>query len=140
MTTAEAKADVKRCNGIREALTLLDFDDASIGDIKRYLLRAAFSPAFLRVPEGRRFIAFLFTLQPQMVRFLLSVALFGGWTSLEGMSVRQRLWQQVHCLQWLQNQGQLLWYIIVVCVSVQLFACDCDLLIYVSYVICRRGS
>lgn len=108
MTTADAKADVKRCNGIREALTLLDFDDASIGDIKRYLLRAAFSPAFLRVPEGRRFIAFLFTLQPQMVRFLLSVALFGGWTSLEDMSVRQRLWQQVHCLQWLQKQGQLL--------------------------------
>ena len=65
---AEVKADVKRCHALREALTLLDFDDESIDDIRRYLLRAAFSPAFLRVAEGRRFIGFLFTLHPQMVR------------------------------------------------------------------------
>ena len=56
-------ADVKRCFSMRDALTLLDFDDDSIGDLKRLLLRAAFSPAFLRASEGRRFLAFLFTLQ-----------------------------------------------------------------------------
>lgn len=55
--------DVKRCFTMRDALILLDFDDASIGDLKRLLLRAAFSPAFLRASEGRRFLAFLFTLQ-----------------------------------------------------------------------------
>lgn len=58
---------MKRCNAVRDALELLDWDDTSVADTRRYLLRAAFSPAFLRVPEGRRFVAFLFTLHPQMV-------------------------------------------------------------------------
>ena len=55
-------ADVKRCHGMRKALALLDFDSESIGDVKRLLLRAAFLPAFLRAAEGRRFLAYLFTL------------------------------------------------------------------------------
>ena len=61
MRTGKA-ADIKRCAGMRSALDLLDFQDASIGDLKRLLLRAAFSPAFLRAAEGRRFLAHLFTL------------------------------------------------------------------------------
>ena len=53
---------MKRCAAMRCALDLLDFQDASIGDLKRLLLRAAFCPAFLRAAEGRRFLAHLFTL------------------------------------------------------------------------------
>jgi hypothetical protein len=45
------------------ALALLDYDDASIADLERLLLRAAMSPAFLRLQEGRRFLAYLFTLE-----------------------------------------------------------------------------
>lgn len=56
---------------MRDALELLDWDDPSVADTRRYLLRAAFSPAFLRVPDGRRFVAFLFTLHPQMVLLAL---------------------------------------------------------------------
>ena len=54
---------MKRCYGLRKALALLDFDSDSIGDVKRLLLRAAFLPAFLRTSEGRRFLAYLFTLE-----------------------------------------------------------------------------
>ena len=57
-------ADIKRCHALRGVLPLLDFDDeASIGDLKGLLLRAAFSPPFLRVAEGRRLLSGLFTLQ-----------------------------------------------------------------------------
>lgn len=56
---------------MRDALELLDWDDPSVADTRRYLLRAAFSPAFLRVPDGRRFVAFLFTLHPQMVQLTM---------------------------------------------------------------------
>ena len=56
-------ADVKRCHAMRGAFQLLDFDDESIADVRTLLLRAAFSPAFLRPAEGRRFLGFLFTLQ-----------------------------------------------------------------------------
>ncbi|KAK9830117.1 hypothetical protein WJX72_009857 [[Myrmecia] bisecta] len=72
LSTGKA-ADVKRCHAIRTALPLLDFDDPSIADLKRLLLRATFSPAFLRPSEGRRFLSFLFTLQPQLVRELTAI-------------------------------------------------------------------
>ena len=55
---------MKRCHTLRAALPLLDFeDDGSIGDLKSLLLRAAFSPPFLRLSEGRRFLSRLFGLQ-----------------------------------------------------------------------------
>ena len=66
-------AAVKRCHAMRKALELFDFDDPSIGDLKRLLLRASFAPAFLRCAEGRRFLAFLFTLQPTFVRELTAI-------------------------------------------------------------------
>lgn len=47
---------------MRGALALLDWADASIADLRRLLLRAAFAPAFLRAADGRRFLAHLFTL------------------------------------------------------------------------------
>ena len=61
--SAGKAADVKRCYAMRKALALLDFDSESIADVKRLLLRAAFLPAFLRTSEGRRFLAYLFTLE-----------------------------------------------------------------------------
>jgi hypothetical protein len=47
---------------MKDALALLDFGDASIADLRRLLLRAAFAPAFLRPAEGRRFLSHLLTL------------------------------------------------------------------------------
>ena len=55
--------DVKRCHSMREALSLLDFEDESISDVRALLVRAAFAPAFLKSTEGRRFLSYLFTLQ-----------------------------------------------------------------------------
>lgn len=46
-------ADVKLCYAMRGALSLLDFDDPSIADMKRLLLRAAFAPPFLQRAEVR---------------------------------------------------------------------------------------
>jgi condensin-2 complex subunit G2 len=66
-------AAVRRCHATRAALGLFDFDDPSIGDLKRLLLRAAFAPCFLRASEGRRFLASLFTLQPAFVRELAAI-------------------------------------------------------------------
>ena len=51
---------------MREALALLDFEDASIADVRDLLVRAMFAPAFLRCNEGRRFLSFLFSLQVQL--------------------------------------------------------------------------
>lgn len=65
---AGVRADVKRLHSVREALCLLDFDDPSIADMRHGLLRAALPGPFLRAAEGRRFLGFLFTLHPQMVR------------------------------------------------------------------------
>ena len=64
-------ADVKRCHAMRAALPLLDFDDDATSDFKRFLLRASFAPAFLRCPEGRRFLSFLYTLQARLCRFMV---------------------------------------------------------------------
>lgn len=54
-------SDIKRLYAIRTTLQLLDFDDDSIESIKSLLLRCFISPAFLRVPDGKRFLSYLFT-------------------------------------------------------------------------------
>ncbi|GLC38313.1 hypothetical protein PLESTB_001749400 [Pleodorina starrii] len=64
---------VHACYVIRDALELLDFDDETIDDTKRMLLLAAMHPAFLREAEGRRFIAGLFRLQPQLTCELCAI-------------------------------------------------------------------
>jgi len=56
-------ADVKRCWTIRGSLLLLDFDDPSIESIRGLLLRCVVHPGFLKVPEGRRFLSFLFSVK-----------------------------------------------------------------------------
>lgn len=63
-------ADVRRCHALRASLELFDFDHPSIAFVQRLLLRAAFAPVFLRGAEGRRFVSFLFTLSPGLVREL----------------------------------------------------------------------
>ena len=55
--------DVKRCYLMKDALNFLDFNDESIEHLKLMLLRASFSPPFLRCSYGRRFIAYLFTIR-----------------------------------------------------------------------------
>ena len=66
-----AGALLKRLLGLRRGLSLFDYDDAaSIAGLRRLLLRAAFSPTFLRSPDGRRFLGGLFWLQPQLVNEL----------------------------------------------------------------------
>ena len=62
------KADIKRCLDMRDAYALLDYEDASIATCRLVLVHAMVSPQFLRAAPGRRFIAFVCTLQPQLVR------------------------------------------------------------------------
>eukprot|EP00798_Chlamydomonas_sp_ICE-L_P016056 gene16056-22193_t len=66
-------SDVKSCYTMRDAFGLLDFDDPTIADVKKLMLRAAFNPAFIQRSEGRRFLAFLFGLHPQLVRDLTTI-------------------------------------------------------------------
>ncbi|CAD7697938.1 unnamed protein product, partial [Ostreobium quekettii] len=68
-----ALVDVKRCASMRASLLLFDFDDPSIDDLKKMLLFAAFHPGFVQRVEGRRFLASLFDLHPQLVRDLTSI-------------------------------------------------------------------
>ena len=58
---------------MRTALQLFDFEDPSISDVKLLLLRAAFAPSFLRCAEGRRMVAYMFTLQPAFVAELTAI-------------------------------------------------------------------
>ena len=55
-------ADVKRVYLIRSAFNLLDFEDESIESIRVLILRCFIHPTFLKVPEGRKFLAFVFSL------------------------------------------------------------------------------
>ncbi|KAK3244146.1 hypothetical protein CYMTET_46231 [Cymbomonas tetramitiformis] len=66
-------ADVRRVHALRSALQLFEFDDESIISLKKLLLRCAFAPPFLRVPEGRRFLSSLFCIQPQFTRELQAI-------------------------------------------------------------------
>jgi condensin-2 complex subunit G2 len=61
------KSDVKRLFHIREALAVLDFDNESITYLQSLLLRTVSSPLYLRVNEGKRFIAGLFHLHNALV-------------------------------------------------------------------------
>ena len=92
---------MKRCYAMRKALALLDFASETIADVKRLLLRAAFLPAFLRISEGRKFLAYLFTLEacrsiaPALIQLKASLVLSARAqpTMHEALVVR--------CWQWL---------------------------------------
>lgn len=55
------ESDVKRLHKVSGALLLLDFEDESIESIRSLLLRCTESVLFLKSSEGRRFLAFLFS-------------------------------------------------------------------------------
>ena len=60
-------ADVKRLYVLRSALTVLDYSDESTAHFKRLLLHCVIRPLVLRVAEGRKLLAYLFTLHEPFV-------------------------------------------------------------------------
>ncbi|MCL7028370.1 hypothetical protein MKW94_017568 [Papaver nudicaule] len=69
----QKKGDVKRIYSLREAFTLLDFEDESIEDLKLLLIRCIITPVYLKTDEGRKFIAFLFGLSGQLLKEALAI-------------------------------------------------------------------
>ncbi|KAG6551037.1 hypothetical protein Mapa_007270 [Marchantia paleacea] len=67
------KKDVQRVYSMRHALALFDFLDDSIEDLRHLLIRTVVTPAFLRSQPGRRFISYLFVLNPQLVKELVVI-------------------------------------------------------------------
>ena len=118
LTTLKA-ADVKRLCAVRGALALFDYADPSCDSIKGLMLRTAFCPAFLRAADGRRFIAFLFSLDPKLVEELMAIIrnqvpagrksvleafgdiLFRAWRDLDGACLDQ--WEA--CVQELMQSA-----------------------------------
>lgn len=71
--TLKKKVDVHKINALRDAFTLFDFEDESIEDLKFLLIRCLISPLYLKMDEGRRFLAFLFGLSRQLVKESLAM-------------------------------------------------------------------
>ncbi|KAL2619894.1 hypothetical protein R1flu_000099 [Riccia fluitans] len=67
------KKDVQRLYSMRHAFALFDFLDHSIEDLKHLLLRTVVTPTFLHSQPGRRFISYLFGLNPQLVKELVVI-------------------------------------------------------------------
>ncbi|GJP74025.1 hypothetical protein CLOP_g4677 [Closterium sp. NIES-67] len=61
--------DVRRVYAMRDAFSLLDFDDAeSIDGIRGLLLRCLFAPVYYKTTEGRRFLSFCLLLDLQLLK------------------------------------------------------------------------
>ncbi|XP_065876662.1 uncharacterized protein [Euphorbia lathyris] len=71
--TSKKKVDVHRVYALREALTLFDFEDESIEDLKSLLIRCVIAPLFLKTEDGRRFLAFMFGLSLQLLKEALAM-------------------------------------------------------------------
>ncbi|XP_077233804.1 ARM repeat superfamily protein [Tasmannia lanceolata] len=71
--TLRKKVDVHRVYALREALCLFDFNDDSIEDLKLLLVRCVITPLYLKTEEGRKFLAFLFGLNLQLVKEALAM-------------------------------------------------------------------
>ncbi|KAJ9562500.1 hypothetical protein OSB04_007660 [Centaurea solstitialis] len=71
--TLKKKVDVHKVNALRDAFTLFDFEDESIEDLKLLLIRCLISPLYLKMDEGRRFLAFIFGLSRQLVKESLAM-------------------------------------------------------------------
>ncbi|KAI3726354.1 hypothetical protein L1987_66151 [Smallanthus sonchifolius] len=98
--TLKKKVDVHRVYAFREAFTLFDFEDESIEDLKLLLIRCLISPLFLKVDEGRRFLAFMFGLSRQLVKESLAMIRsqipFGRKSMLEAYAdIVFRAWKAV---------------------------------------------
>lgn len=59
--------NVKNVYSIRTALTLFDFEDGSISYLKSLLLKTVLCPLYHKVPEGFKFISFLFQVHESLV-------------------------------------------------------------------------
>jgi hypothetical protein len=66
-------ADIKRVFNIRGSFMLLDFDDPSIESIRNLLLRCFINPSYLKLSEGRRFLAYLFSVNQGLHSLFVSV-------------------------------------------------------------------
>lgn len=66
-------ADIKRVFNIRGSFMLLDFDDPSIESISNLLVRCFINPSYLKVSEGRRFLAYLFSVNQGLHSLFVSV-------------------------------------------------------------------
>ncbi len=66
-------SDVKRLYAIRDAFSLLDYEDESIQTIQGLLLRCFTDPSFLKIPEGRRFLSFTFALHADLHNLIVGV-------------------------------------------------------------------
>lgn len=66
--TLKKKVDVHRVYALREAFMCFEFDDESIEDLKRLLLRCYIEPLYLKTDDGKKFLSFLFELDKQLVK------------------------------------------------------------------------
>lgn len=70
LTPAAPDADIKRVYAIKSALDLFDFEDESIESLRGLLLRCFIQPCYLRLNEGKKFLAHVFNIEanyPSMV-------------------------------------------------------------------------
>lgn len=70
---SKRKVDVHRVYALREALTLFDFEDESIEDLKSLLIRCVIAPLFLKTEDGRKFLGFMFGLSLQLLKEALAM-------------------------------------------------------------------
>ncbi|CAL9041201.1 unnamed protein product [Musa banksii] len=66
--TEGKKADVRRVYALREAFLLFDYVDESIEDMKTLLVRCVITPVYLKMDEGRKFVAFMLGLNGQLMK------------------------------------------------------------------------
>ena len=62
--------DVKRVSAMREALLCIELGGSSFQSVQESIMRAAIHPNYVMHDDGRRFLAFVLSLQPQLTRSL----------------------------------------------------------------------
>lgn len=86
--TLKKKVDVHKVYMLREAFSLFDFEDESIEDLKLLLIRCVIAPLYLKTEDGRRFVAYTFALNRQLLKEALAIIRsqipFGRKSMLEG--------------------------------------------------------
>ncbi|GFZ18822.1 ARM repeat superfamily protein [Actinidia rufa] len=98
--TLKKKVDVHRVYVLREAFALFDFEDESIEDLKLLLIRCLIEPLYLKTEDGRKFIAFVFGLNGQLLKEALAMVRsqipFGRKSMLEAYAdIVFRAWRVV---------------------------------------------
>lgn len=58
--TLKKKVDMHRVYSLRDAFNLFDFEDETIEDLKKLLMRCIIDPLYLKTDEGRKFLAYIF--------------------------------------------------------------------------------